>query len=176
MEKKYTANETAEVLGIAHRSLTRLAKTNIVPNGISGRQTLYDANAVEELRARPPQPGNAGGALVVRLAEPRYDGAEGRWIGWNEDWEPAIKREAARKYWQVPDPDELIDCALVAAVAGWTVGVWRIAGYKRYPGGIYEFEVGDASPRMLADWGSRHLKIPRGPVRFVMQGQPYSDL
>lgn len=166
------ATETGLVLRVPPRSLLKLRSSNLLPSVVVGREVRFDQPIVDELAARKPPPPGHGRALLVKLGLPDKDPYEQRMLGWDESWDEQTRREAARKYWEVRDPDHLQGAALVAAVVGFTVGVWGIVGYERARGGV-AFEIGSPSEPMLADWHKRRLPAERGALHQTLEGDAY---
>lgn len=165
-----TATQTMDALQMPQRSLLRLRESNLIPSWKAGRETRYDRATVEEL-ASWRAPVKHGLARNVRLGLPERDLWEDRMVGWDEEWSPEVKREAARKYWDVKDPEPLIRAALVATCVGFVVGVWKIDDYEIGPRGL-SWVISDATSEMKQDWEKKRLLTGPGAKEKTLEPQP----
>ncbi|MBP2437249.1 hypothetical protein JOF34_001835 [Microbacterium amylolyticum] len=160
MQDLTAAEACQELGGIAGTTLATLRATGVIAGDQVGRTVRYQAADVAQLRDAPAPP--AEPAWIVRLGRSRFSEVDDRWIGWDESWSEGRKREAARQWWRIADPDRYVGQTLVATVAQWAVGAWRIAPGGKIHFGLASFQV-DSHPDPGAWIGSR-FPISGGPV------------
>lgn len=170
-----SATETAHRLGITLPTLRRVAATGLLTVERIGRTSAYDEAEVDALAAWPPVQPDRGAAIVVRLTEPAKAQREERMIGWNQAWDETTKREAARQWWTVADPQAQVGKALVAVVARRAVGAWLITGYEQDRGGSVAFRLADVTPEAVErDYLHRVLvDLKSGPPFSYEEGPLY---
>lgn len=168
------ATEAMSALKMSQQGVLRLRKSNLIPWEIAGRETLLCREAIENLAVRRGASATHGRTLLVKLGLPEVDPLEPtRMKGWDDTWPEAVKREAARKYWEVRSPASLEGAALIATVLGFVVGIWRIVGYESARGGVV-FDIASPTEPMIADWRDRRLPAERGALHQTLEGETYS--
>lgn len=173
--QSYTTAEVEMQLGINRPALKKLVACGLLPEGTrEGRVIRYPSAPVDALSMWEAPPTNGGGALVVHMGTPARDPWADRWIGWNEEWSEATKREAARGVWQIADPDARVGRALVAAVSTFTVGAWLITGY--IPGRYTAFELAEITPdEVRRDWENKRIEVKPGSLISYRDGDRYFE-
>lgn len=155
----HTGTDVERALDISPRERAKLQATGVLPPVTrAGRVLLYERSAVDRFG---PQIGAPVPSLLVRLGTPseEYMDGERRKIGWHESWTDEEKQEAARKFWAVARPDDLVGAPLIALVAVVVVGVWRIDGYETVSG-LRAFDVTAIPDSPLVN---KIIKQGRGP-------------
>lgn len=156
----YTAAEAENRLGVSEPTRQRLARMGLLVPEQVGRKRLYSASEVDRWASAKPAP--AESALIVRLGLEGQDD-DGRKIGWGADYSQDERREAARKWWRIAQPETLIGSPLVAAVSDWALEAWVISGALVNSWGFSEFEL-EEDEEVSARWRGTRLYIPNGIV------------
>lgn len=102
---------------------------------------------------------------MVAMAPPSQ--ADGRRIGWAEDWPPDWQMAAASARWQAPADVT----AVITVVAGVVVGVWRARGADVNASGFASYDLVPLDPdpaEPLACFVGTRFPARRGPKRYAL--------
>ena len=168
---KITTGQAAEIIGVSGATAAKTGRTGLWgPNLGSSARPKWDLETVQAVAERPdaPAPPPDERIVVVTLGAPTQE-ADGRWIGWNEKWSPDRQRLAAAGAWQAPRGAT----AVVAAVAGIVVGVWRTKGPANVDAsGFATYDLAELEPvDPLREFTQTRLPIRRGPNRYELRRQ-----
>jgi len=137
----------SEVLG-----LERTTASDLVQSGFLGEWFTVDgrlaahAGIAQQLAQVPDftvSEDTTPRALVVKVRPARQDDddQDREYMGWHARLSPAQQADGVRGWWNVRDVDSWDGALLVATIAGFVVGVWRINGHETVTGTRHRFEV-----------------------------------
>lgn len=116
----------ARLLGIAAPAAATLLAAEVAgPAYTDGKVLTSLAEDIERLAGRDLANTEVP-ALQVKVSPAVYSPPEERWVGWHRRLTEQQLEEGTRMWWFAREPERLLDCALVATVAGFVVRVRRI--------------------------------------------------
>lgn len=185
MTERIPAPTPLDGLGVVSEALDveRATAEDLIKSGLLGEWFTVDgrvavhAERAAELAEQTPmidrEDSRAPRALIVKVkAAQRVEGDDREYMGWHASLTPQQQADGVRGWWAVRNVEEWEGALLVATIAGFVVGVWRIAGYESLQGKLHRFEVKevDGTDREASFYLGTRMKPVRGGVILRIEG------